>query len=263
MSHNDVCVYISVWLYSCLPPWIASRLELCVCSKQALECKFFFHLSIDFENSFISPIFMILDEDLNDLYILVHNTPEHCNYSSISEWIHWWEAKWRHPAEKNLFLCAQSPANVSGSFQISSTHCPHWLLCHSRLDHFFHVYLLPMEVLMRTLTVCDAAGRFSAVPSRPSPRLGAHTDHPTRNDTKSGRKCPFSFLSNWSHFSRPLPTHFHSTPCPPTFMNSLTCSSSFRKSLQSNIHCDTRCSTFRFLSSASFLSSFPLHRLLQ
>lgn len=63
-----------------------SRLEF-VWSKQA-ECTFFFHLAIDFENSLISSIFKILDEELHDLHILVHKTPEHCNYSSISEWIH-------------------------------------------------------------------------------------------------------------------------------------------------------------------------------
>lgn len=52
-----------------------------------------------------------------------------------------------------------------------------------------------MEVLICSLTVCDAAGTVSAVPSRPSPGLGARKGHPARNGTKSGRKCPFSFLS--------------------------------------------------------------------
>lgn len=48
-----------------------------------------------------------------------------------------------------------------------------------------------------------------------------------------------------------------------TFMNTLTCSSSLRKSRHSAIHCDTRCRTLRFLSGGSRPSSLALRSLVQ
>lgn len=132
-----------------------------------------------------------------------------------------------------------------------------FLLNHQHVSFLLDVIQMKIKkIQIQLLTVCVLAGRISATPSHPSPGLGAHKDHRTRNGTNSGSTAVCHHST--SHLT------FHSFPqIFPTLRKTFTCSSSLRNSLQRDIQCHTRCMTFCFLSRTSFRSSLILCCLLQ